>query len=120
MGNMTFFYEDVLSFIQSEALLNQGKVEVEKAYKELVTKRGKGNDFLGWLDLPINVTENEINKIKSVAKQLIEKSEVIVVVGIGGSYLGARAVIEALQPYFTTTDNRRKKYRNCLCRYPSE
>ncbi|HHU46433.1 MAG TPA: glucose-6-phosphate isomerase [Bacteroidales bacterium] len=108
MGNMTFFYEDVLSFIQSEALLNQGKVEVEKAYKELVTKRGKGNDFLGWLDLPINVTENEINKIKSVAKQLIEKSEVIVVVGIGGSYLGARAVIEALQPYFTTTDNRKK------------
>lgn len=108
MGNMTFFYEDVLSFIQSESLLNQGKVEVEKAYKELVTKRGKGNDFLGWLDLPINVTENEINKIKSVAKQLIEKSEVIVVVGIGGSYLGARAVIEALQPYFTTTDNRKK------------
>ena len=108
MGNMTFFYEDVLSFIQSEPLLNQGKVEVEKAYKELVTKRGKGNDFLGWLDLPINVTENEINKIKSVAKQLIEKSEVIVVVGIGGSYLGARAVIEALQPYFTTTDNRKK------------
>ncbi|HRT13362.1 MAG TPA: glucose-6-phosphate isomerase [Bacteroidales bacterium] len=105
---MTFFYEDVLSFIQSESLLNQGKVEVEKAYKELVTKRGKGNDFLGWLDLPINVTENEINKIKSVAKQLIEKSEVIVVVGIGGSYLGARAVIEALQPYFTTTDNRKK------------
>ncbi|HRR04221.1 MAG TPA: glucose-6-phosphate isomerase [Bacteroidales bacterium] len=105
---MTFFYEDVLSFIQSEPLLNQGKVEVEKAYKELVTKRGKGNDFLGWLDLPINVTENEINKIKSVAKQLIEKSEVIVVVGIGGSYLGARAVIEALQPYFTTTDNRKK------------
>lgn len=108
MGNMTFFYEDVLSFIQSESLLNQGKVEVEKAYNELVTKRGKGNDFLGWLDLPINVTENEINKIKSVAKQLIEKSEVIVVVGIGGSYLGARAVIEALQPYFTTIDNRKK------------
>lgn len=105
---MTFFYEDVLSFIQSESLLNQGKVEVEKAYNELVTKRGKGNDFLGWLDLPINVTENEINKIKSVAKQLIEKSEVIVVVGIGGSYLGARAVIEALQPYFTTIDNRKK------------
>ena len=108
MGNMTFFYEDVLSFIQSEALLNQGKVEVEKAYKELVTKRGKGNDFLGWLDLPINVTENEINKIKSVAKQLIEKSEVIVVVGIGGSYLGARAVIEALQPYFNTNENGEK------------
>jgi glucose-6-phosphate isomerase len=108
MGNMTFFYEDVLSFIQSESLLNQGKVEVEKAYKELVTKRGKGNDFLGWLDLPINVTENEINKIKSVAKQLIEKSEVIVVVGIGGSYLGARAVIEALQPYFNTNENGEK------------
>ncbi|HQA86417.1 MAG TPA: glucose-6-phosphate isomerase [Bacteroidales bacterium] len=105
---MTFFYEDVLSFIQSESLLNQGKVEVEKAYKELVTKRGKGNDFLGWLDLPINVTENEINKIKSVAKQLIEKSEVIVVVGIGGSYLGARAVIEALQPYFNTNENGEK------------
>ena len=45
MGNITFFYEDVLSFIQSGSLLNQGKVEVEKAYKELVTKRGKGNDF---------------------------------------------------------------------------
>jgi len=54
------------------------------------------------------VTENEINKIKSVAKQLIEKSEVIVVVGIGGSYLGARAVIEALQPYFNTNENGEK------------
>ena len=74
--------------------------DIEKAYQELITKTGKGNDFLGWLDLPEEVTPALIAELNRTAKQLATISEVIVIVGIGGSYLGARAVIEALQHPF--------------------
>lgn len=66
------------------------------AYNQLTSKTGKGNEFLGWLDLPIELTSEKLQQIKNAAHQLSCKSEIIVVTGIGGSYLGARAVIEAL------------------------
>jgi len=73
---------------------------VEKAYQELITQTGKGNDFLGWLNLPEAITPAALTELKRTADKLAAHSEVIVVVGIGGSYLGARAVIEALQHPF--------------------
>jgi len=75
---------------------------VEKAYQDLIGKTGKGNDFLGWLTLPEEITSPLINELKEVAEHLASLAEVIVVVGIGGSYLGARAVIDALQHPFKT------------------
>jgi glucose-6-phosphate isomerase len=75
---------------------NQMTVKAIEAHQTLTSKTGKGNDFLGWLDLPIELTSDFLQKIKSAAHKLSSVSEIIVVTGIGGSYLGARAVIEAL------------------------
>ena len=68
-----------------------------QVYQQLCDKSGKGNDFLGWLDLPEETDEVLLNKIQNCANRLERQSEIVVVIGIGGSYLGARAVIEALQ-----------------------
>jgi len=75
---------------------------VEKAFQDLIHKTGKGNDFLGWLNLPEEITLSLLAELNQVAEKLATRAEVIVVVGIGGSYLGARAVIEALQHPFKT------------------
>ena len=75
---------------EQEALMTQ-------VYQQLCDKSGKGNDFLGWLDLPEETDEVLLNKIQNCANRLERQSEIVVVIGIGGSYLGARAVIEALQ-----------------------
>jgi glucose-6-phosphate isomerase len=82
------------------ALSKDAASNIEKKYHELVSKTGKGNDFLGWLNLPEEVTPSLIADLKHTAEELAAHAEVIVVVGIGGSYLGGRAVIEALQHPF--------------------
>lgn len=69
---------------------------LEGAHKLLTEKRGAGNDFLGWLDLPVDYDKEEFDRILDAAEQIKKDSDVLVVIGIGGSYLGARAVIEAL------------------------
>ena len=74
---------------------------LDDAYLQLINRSGAGNDFLGWLDLPEAAGSNEIEDVKRVAARLKELSQVVVVIGIGGSYLGARAIIEALQPHFS-------------------
>ena len=68
--------------------------------KSLKNGTSKGNDFLGWLDLPAAITEAELNDIEKTAAELRSRTQVLVVIGIGGSYLGARAVIEALAGSF--------------------
>ncbi len=73
------------------------QAEISNAYQQLCSKSGKGNDFLGWLDLPEETDEALLNQIQSCATRLERQSELVVVIGIGGSYLGARAIIEALQ-----------------------
>ena len=80
---------------------------VQKCWHQLTEQTGKGNDFLGWLELP-TAMEVQLPKIQEVAKRLADCSEVIVVIGIGGSYLGARAVIEALQSHFRMLENDKK------------
>jgi glucose-6-phosphate isomerase len=84
----------------SENDINSVKVEAVKCFNELLNLSGKGNEFLGWLDLPSDVSKDDIKHIEETAYYLRRKSDFIVVVGIGGSYLGARAVIEALQNNF--------------------
>ncbi|MBR1770231.1 MAG: glucose-6-phosphate isomerase [Bacteroidales bacterium] len=84
---------------------NEIKEVQEKSIEALKTLRagnGAGNDFLGWVNLPAEITEEEIRRIELTAERLKKKSEVFVVAGIGGSYLGARMVIEALKHNFDT------------------
>jgi glucose-6-phosphate isomerase len=59
-------------------------------------KTGAGNDFLGWIDLPVNYDKEEFSRIKKAAEKIKSDSDILIVIGIGGSYLGARACIEAL------------------------
>ena len=82
--------------------------EVISAKKMLLDGSGKGNDFLGWVNLPAEISQDEINNIKKDVERLAGKVRLFVVVGIGGSYLGARAVIEALQSEFAMQDTGRK------------
>jgi glucose-6-phosphate isomerase len=83
----------VKSFIKDEEV-KAISAEVEAAHKCLLSGNGEGNDFLGWVDLPFNYDKEEYARIKEAAKKIQKKCDVFVVIGIGGSYLGARAVIE--------------------------
>ena len=74
--------------------------QVENIHNELHEKSKDENEFLGWLDLPTDYDKKEVEKIKKCAKKIQKDSEILVVIGIGGSYLGARAVIEALTSTF--------------------
>ena len=81
--------------------------QVETAHKLLEERTGPGNDFLGWVDLPVNYDKEEFARIKAAAEKICSDSDVLVVIGIGGSYLGARAAIEAIkgQMYNCTCKN---------------
>ncbi|MEA3443382.1 MAG: glucose-6-phosphate isomerase [Bacteroidota bacterium] len=76
------------------------KSEIPVQQKKIIEKTGKGNDFLGWLDLPSKTDKNEIAQIKQLADGLKQKVDYVVVIGIGGSYLGSKAVVEALSNSF--------------------
>jgi glucose-6-phosphate isomerase len=86
-------------FLTPQSLQNFAK-KATLAYKELLSRKGKGNEFLGWIDLPNQINKDDLNKIKTTATRIQNQSEYLVVVGIGGSYLGAKAVIEATQNPF--------------------
>lgn len=85
--------------------MKEHQSRVEEAYDTLIRRSGKGNDYLGWLDLPQRITPDLIDRIREKADELYSFSEIVVVIGIGGSYLGARAVIEMLNPYFHVTNS---------------
>ena len=70
---------------------------IEAAHNLLESRTGPGSDFLGWVDLPVNYDKEEYSRIKAAAKRIREQAEVLIVIGIGGSYLGARAAIEFMQ-----------------------
>ena len=85
--------------------------QVEAAHKTLEAKNGPGSDFLGWMYLPRDYDKEEFERIKAAAAKIREDSDVLVVAGIGGSYLGARAVIEAVKGmYHNELDNGLKIY----------
>lgn len=87
------------SFIEPDEMAGI-KAQVETAAKILTEKSGLGNDFLGWVDLPTDYNKEEFARIKAAAEKIRNNSEVLVVIGIGGSYLGARAAIELLKSPF--------------------
>lgn len=99
MKKVTFDYAKTASFISAEEVSYMGRI-VEDAKELLTSKTGAGNDFLGWVDLPVDYDKEEFARIKKAAKKIQEDSEVLVVIGIGGSYLGARAAIEFLRHSF--------------------
>jgi len=99
MNRIKFDYSQVCNFVKNEEISVLFPQAVE-ALKSLKNGTSKGNDFLGWLDLPAAITEAELNDIEKTAADLRSRTQVLVVIGIGGSYLGARAVIEALSGSF--------------------
>ena len=99
MEKITFDYSKAAGFISDEEVTYMSKL-VEDAKKQLLDSNGAGNDFLGWLDLPVDYDKEEFTRIKKAAEKIQGDSEVLIVIGIGGSYLGARAAIEFLRHGF--------------------
>ena len=99
MAKVTFDYSKAESFISNDEV-NSMKEIAENAKKVLVERTGAGNDFLGWIDLPVDYDKEEFDRIKKAAAKIQSDSEVLIVIGIGGSYLGARAAIEFLRHGF--------------------
>lgn len=97
--DIIFDYSKVLSFVTEQEIKNF-KDTTLNARNTLVNKTGIGNDYLGWLDLPIDYDKEEFSRIKEAAKKISKDSDILLVVGIGGSYLGARAAIEFLSHSF--------------------
>lgn len=95
MAKVTFDYSKAAKFISENEVANMESI-VANAKDTLVTKKGAGNDFLGWIDLPVDYDKEEFVRIKEAAKKIQNDSDVLLVIGIGGSYLGARAAIEFL------------------------
>ena len=75
--------------------------QINQHHQAIINKTGKGNDFLGWVDLPSQITEEDLVDIQNTADDIRSKVDYLVVIGIGGSYLGAKAVIEALKNSFS-------------------
>ncbi|WDF04312.1 glucose-6-phosphate isomerase [Shouchella hunanensis] len=99
MAHIQFDYSKALSFF-GEHEMKQLQDQVTTAHQALHEKTGAGNDFLGWIDLPVDYDKEEFARIQLAAKKIRQDSDVLIVAGIGGSYLGARAAIEALNHSF--------------------
>lgn len=99
MSKVTLDYSKAAGFISEEEIGYMSKL-AEDAKNQLVSKTGAGNDFLGWVDLPVEYDKEEFERIKKAAQKIQSDSEVLIVIGIGGSYLGARAAIEFLRHGF--------------------
>ena len=99
MRKVTFDDSKATSFIREHEIESMKKLTLD-AKEVLISKTGAGNDFLGWIDLPVNYDKEEFERIKKAAAKIQSDSEVLLVIGIGGSYLGARAAIEFLRHSF--------------------
>lgn len=98
-NRISFDCSKAAGFISAEELVHF-KSTVMNAKETLVQKSGAGNDFLGWIDLPVNYDKEEFARVKSAAEKIKGDSDVLLVIGIGGSYLGARAAIDFLSHSF--------------------
>lgn len=92
-------YSKTLNFISKADILSYKDI-VKNNITALYNRTGKGNDFLGWVNLPSSITEAELDDVNATARQMKDLCEIVVVIGIGGSYLGAKAVIDALSDNF--------------------
>ena len=110
MSKLLFDYSKALEFVSQEEIDNFEST-VNLAKETLINKKGAGADFLGWLDLPVNYDKEEFERIKKAAKKIQSDSEVLVVIGIGGSYLGAKACIKALShSFYALLDKTKRPY----------
>jgi len=100
MNHLKLNLEGVYPFVSKEKVY-AFKAKVEESQRLLHGQTGKGNEFLGWLHLPSSTTQEQLNSIVGSAQALSQAVEVVVVIGIGGSYLGAKSVIEALSHTFS-------------------
>ena len=99
MAKVTFDYGRAANVIAPHEM--ESMAEIAATAKEvLLGKSGAGNDFLGWIDLPVDYDKEEFGRIQKAAAKIQSESEVFLVIGIGGSYLGARAAIEFLRHGF--------------------
>ncbi|CUH93867.1 glucose-6-phosphate isomerase [Herbinix luporum] len=98
-SKLSFDYSAAKKFI-SPTEVEMMKKAVQMAKEQLISGMGPGSDYLGWIDLPINYDKDEFNKIQKAAEKIKADSDVLLVIGIGGSYLGARAAIEFLRHSF--------------------
>lgn len=99
----------------SKKMIQDYAKKVEKNHKELHKRAGDDNDFVGWLELPTNYDKEEFKRIKKAAKKIAKESDILVVIGIGGSYLGARAVIESLtSTFYNLLPEKQRKFPQIL------
>lgn len=105
---VTFDYSKATGFVSAEELENM-KATVLNARETLLGRNGAGNDFLGWIDLPVDYDKEEFARIKKAAEKIRQDSDVLLVIGIGGSYLGARAAIEFLTHSFYNVLSREQR-----------
>ncbi|GGE17023.1 glucose-6-phosphate isomerase [Marinithermofilum abyssi] len=108
MSKLTFDYSNALSFVGQHEL-DQMESSVHAAHKLLHEGTGAGSDFLGWVDLPSKYDQEEYARIKAAAERIRSDSDALVVIGIGGSYLGARAALEMLTHTFYNQLSKEKR-----------
>ena len=107
MTDLIFDYKDALSFIDEKGLDAVKKRAID-ARAELINGTGEGSEFTGWINLPEDYDRTEFERIKRAAEKIRSDSDVLIVIGIGGSYLGARAAIEFLKDSFYNLKDREK------------
>ena len=109
LNGVKFDYTNAKQFVSEEEIVMM-KRTIEDAKKVILEGNGAGNDFLGWVNLPVDYDKEEFARIQKAAEKIQSDSEVLVVIGIGGSYLGARAAIEALgHSFFNVVDKSIRK-----------
>lgn len=104
---ITLDISKTFGFISKEDINSQAAL-AKKCNEDLHNGTGKGNDFLGWVNLPSSIKEADLKDIQNTANALRSKCEVVVIIGIGGSYLGSKAVIDSLSNYFDWLQTNRK------------
>jgi len=108
MGHIKFDYSKALSFFGKHEVTYM-QAAVEAAHNQLHQKTGAGNDYLGWIDLPVDYDRDEFTRIQKAANKIKSDSDILLVIGIGGSYLGARAAIEMLNHSFYNVLSKEKR-----------
>jgi len=106
MNNLTINLDHLYPFIEKEKIRSH-EMKVKEQISAIHNKTGEGNDFLGWTELPGEISNNDLAQLKSLSDEFAGEIEILVVVGIGGSYLGAKCVIEALSNGFATLQETR-------------
>ena len=103
MNNFSLDLENIKPFLTNDELTNSVN-DVLSNYDKLVNQTGEGNDFLGWLNLPVDYDKEEFERILKASKKIRSNSDILLSVGIGGSYLGAKCCCEMFKKYFNNKD----------------